>query len=223
MSVISFEGVQGSSKTTAAVALAYEEHKNNGRRVISNDHLNFDYTHFDIKYFLEHIADGELEDCIILLDEMYQIADSRSSQTNLNKLVTYFAVQTRKRGVDLYLCTHHLDHIDLRLRRAVDIRGACRFYSESPCKKCKCRRCGGKGCDECNQVGGTGEYLEQPCDRCLGYGVTGWSVVHFLDRRLRQRYTMEIFGPRYWHLFSTRERLPIQAKMVQGIDVLEVV
>ena len=82
---------------------------------------------------------------ILLTDEMYQMADSRSTQTKLNKLWTYFVVQTRKRGVDMYICTHHLDHIDLRLRRAVDIRGSCRFYPEAPCKKCKCKKCGGSG------------------------------------------------------------------------------
>ena len=169
--------------------------------------------HFDIAWFLEHLVDGELEDCILFLDEMYQIADSRSSATKLNKLFTYFTVQCRKRGVDLYICTHHLDHIDLRLRRAVDIRGACRYYPEVPCKKCK----------------GAKEYKGEPCDRCKGYGELGWSRVHFLDRRLRRRYTSDdilggpIFGPNYWHLFNTKERIPIQARIIQGIDTMEVV
>lgn len=197
-----FEGLMGSGKTTAAIALAYEEWKENGIKVISNDHLNFDSTHFDIAWFLEHLVDAEMENCILFLDEMYQIADSRSSATKLNKLFTYFIVQSRKRGVDIYICTHHLDHIDLRLRRAVDIRGACRFYPENPCKKCK----------------GSGEYLGRPCDRCLGYGQLGWTRVSFLDRRLRRRYSLELFGPKYWHLFNTKERIPIQARILQGID-----
>jgi len=192
----------GSGKTTAAVALACEEQKNDGRRVISNNHLNMDYTHFDIAWFLEHLADHEMEDCVLVLDEMYQLMDSRSSQTKLNKLLTYFVVQTRKRGVDLYVCTHFLDHVDLRLRRAVDIRGACRYYPEKPCKKCR----------------GTREYNGRPCDRCLGYGEIGWVKVRFLDRRLRRRYSLEIFANRYWHLFSTKERIPLQARMLTGID-----
>lgn len=204
--IVTMEGVMGSGKTTAAVALAYEEFKNNGKKVISNTHLNFDYTHLDLAWFVEHVVDAELEDCVLILDEMYQIADSRSSQTKLNKLFTYFVVQTRKRGVDLYICTHHLDHIDLRIRRAADIRGACRSSEEKPCHKCH----------------GSGKYDGAPCERCLGYGLVGMVKVNFLDRRLRRRYSLEILGNRYWHLFNTYERIPIQARILQGIDVVEV-
>ena len=226
--IVSFEGQMGQGKTTAAVAMAYEEGKRTSRRIISNVHLNIEgYQHFDIAWFLEHVADHEIEDSILVLDEMYQVMDNRSTATKLNKLLSYFVVQTRKRGVDLYVCTHHLLHIDLKLRRAVDIRGSCRYYQERPCSKCKCKECKGKGdiggvmCKACNGVGGTGKVNGKPCDRCLGYGELGWVRTYFLDRRLRRRYTLEIFGPSYWHLFNTFERIPIQARILQGIDVQE--
>ena len=219
----------GSGKSTAAVALAYEEWKRTNKVVYSNDHLNFDgYRHFDTAVFVEKVIGEELEDMLLLTDEMFQMADSRSSATKLNKLWTYFAVQTRKRGVDMYICTHSLDHIDLRLRRAVDIRGSCRYYPEKPCKKCRCKKCGGTGrfdgteCIECGGVGGTGKYDGKPCDRCLGYGERGWVKVFFLDRRLRRRYTLEMFGPYYWHLFNTFERIPMAARILAGIDTTEV-
>jgi hypothetical protein len=205
--IISLEGLQGSGKTTAAVALTYEDHLRTGRKVISNNHLSFEATKFDIAYFLEQMADpeSELRDCILLIDEFYQIADSRSSASKLNRLWTYFIVQTRKRGVDMYFCTHFLDHIDLRNRRAVDIRGACRSR-EWPCRKCD----------------GTGEYHGRPCEKCLGYGKIGIVRVNFLDRRLRRRYPMDIWGNKYWHLFSTWERIPLQARILQGIDTVEI-
>lgn len=229
--LVTFEGVQGSGKTTAAAAMAVEESNKTSKLIYSNDHLNHpSYRHFDTAIFVEKIVGEELEDMILLTDEMYQMADSRSSQSKLNKLWTYFAVQTRKRGVDMYICTHHLDHIDLRLRRAVDIRGSCRYYPESPCKKCKCHRCGGQGfliggiqCPDCNGVGGTGVVHGQPCDRCLGYGKLGWVKVFFLDRRLRRRYTIELFGPSYWKYFNTKERIPLSAKILQGIDTTELI
>ncbi|KKL03928.1 hypothetical protein LCGC14_2621220 [marine sediment metagenome] len=213
--ILSLEGVQGTGKTTVAVAIAYEEWLESGKqkKIISNVHLGFEYTHFDLAFFLEHLVDGELENCILILDEMYQIADSRSSATKINKLFTYFAVQTRKRDVDLYICTHHLDHIDLRLRRSVDIRGACRYFPEIPCKACK----------------GTKEVRGAPCERCKGWGELGYCRVQFLDRRKRQRFTSaqllghEIFGPDYWSLFNTKERIPIQARILAGIDTAEVV
>ena len=226
----------GSSKTTSAVAFAKREHDLFGKKIISNVHLNMEYTHFSLEFFLDHLIDGEMEDCVLLLDEMYQIADSRSSATKLNKVMTYFAVQTRKRGVDLYICTHHIGNIDIRLRRAVDIRGACRFYGEDPCRACKCPAChgekrvGGVLCEVCKGKGGLGVNKKgEPCERCLGYGTTGWARVNFLDRRLRRRYTSDdilggpIFGPSIWPLFDTKERIPIQAKIISGIDVSEVV
>ncbi len=232
--IVTFEGVQGSGKTTAAVAFAYEEFKVNGKKVISNNHLNFPFQKFSLEWFLEHLADHEMEDCVLFLDEMYQIADSRSSGSKLNKLFTYFMVQTRKRGVDVYFCTHYLDHVDIRLRRAADIRNSCRYYGHV-CPKCKCRRCNGTGrvgsngrnvpCPDCNGVGGTGiDKNGKPCEECLGYGQLGWVRLNVLDRRLRRRYTPpDLWANPYWHLFNSWDRIPMPAKVIQGIDTAEVV
>ncbi len=233
--IVTFEGNMGSGKTTAAVAFAYEEHDVNKLKVISNTFLNFTYTQFSLEWFIEHLADHEMEDCILFLDEMYQIADSRSSGSKLNKLFTYFMVQTRKRNVDVYFCTHYLDHVDLRLRRSADIRNSCR-YVERVCLKCKCRACGGTGkasngggpakCEKCDGVGGTGIALKtgQPCEHCLGYGKLGWVRLSVLDRRARRRFTPpDIFANPYWHLFNSYDRIPIPAKAIQGIDTAEVI
>jgi len=220
--IISFEGPMGTSKSTTAVAIAYEKFRVLGRKVISNQHLSFPYSRFDIAYFLEHYADEELTNCVLLMDEFYQIADARASATKLNRLWTYFIVQTRKRDVDLFICTHHLDHIDKRNRRAVNIRGSCRYYEEYPCKKCR----------------GTGRYPVQgeviksksykryeggdQCPRCLGYGKVGYGRVNFLDRRRRIRYPVEIPSNMYWDKFETRERVSVQQKILEGIDTVEV-
>lgn len=225
----------GSGKTTGAVAFAHEERVVNDRKVISNIHLNFPFQKFSLEWFLEHLADHEMEDCILLLDEMYQTADSRSSGSKLNKLFTYFMVQTRKRNVDVYFCTHYLDHVDLRLRRSADIRNSCRYYGYV-CPKCKCRTCGGTGrvgnggkntpCPDCNGVGGTGleHKTGKPCEYCLGYGQMGWVRLNVLDRRKRRRYTPpDVFANPYWHLFNSWDRIPMPAKTIAGIDTSEVV
>ncbi|KKN45386.1 hypothetical protein LCGC14_0683720 [marine sediment metagenome] len=232
--IVTWEGQQGSGKTTAAVAFAYEEHKANGRKVISNNHLNFDFTKFSLEFFIEHLADHEMEDCVLFLDEMYQIADSRSSGSKLNKLFTYFMVQTRKRNVDVYFCTHYLDHVDLRLRRAADIRNSCKYRSHV-CPKCKCKKCGATGqlrsdgrntpCSVCNGVGGTGldPKTDQPCETCMGYGQLGWITLNIVDRRVKTRYTPpDLFANPYWHLFDSWDRLPMPAKVLQGIDTAEI-
>lgn len=233
--IVTFEGVQGSGKTTAATAFAYDD-TNGGkdRKVISNQHLNFPFQQFSLEWFLEHLADHAMEDCVLFLDEMYQIADSRSSGSKLNKLFTYFMVQTRKRGVDVYFCTHYLDHVDLRLRRAADIRNSCRYY-ERVCPKCRCRTCGGTGlvsgsgrgnlsCSDCAGRGGTGASKDgKPCEHCLGYGRLGWVRLNVLDRRARRRYTPpDMWANPYWHLFNSWDRIPMPAKALAGIDVQEV-
>lgn len=171
------------------------------KKVISNDHLQFPYIHFDPQYFLTHLQDEELDECILLLDEAYLYLESRASQSRMNKLFTYFIAQTRKRGVDLYVCTQHIDVVDKRLRRAVDIRGTCRYYKEDPCKKC-----GGSGKD-----GKNGE----SCDRCLGWGVTGWATTTLLNRRTGRRNRIRVFGPAFFWLYDTRELLPFSKKQLR--------
>jgi len=231
--IVTFEGVQGSGKSTMAVAACHEEHEVNGRKVISNIHLNFDHQKFSLEWFVENMGSHEMEDCVLFLDEMYQIADSRSAGSKLNKLFTYFMVQTRKRRVDVYFCTHHLDHVDIRLRRAADIRNSCRCR-EYVCKKCRCKNCGGTGkvgsngrsanCPDCHGVGGTGydNKTGEPCKECLGYGKIGLVTMTIFDRRKKKRWTPpDVFANPYWSLFNSYDRIPMPTKVLQGIDTQE--
>jgi len=199
------EGCMGSGKTLTATALAYSEHMQNGKRVIANYKLNFPFTFFEPIYFLQHIADEELTHCVHIIDEVGLLADSRLSGSKLNRLFTYYFAQTRKRNVDLYICTQHIDLIDKRLRRAADIRGTCSYLGENPCRKC----------------GGSGRSRNEVCDRCLGYGVTGWATTRFVDFR-RQAYwvsrrtkKIRVFGPAFWGLYDTEERIPILQKALK--------
>jgi hypothetical protein len=236
--IVTFEGVMGSGKTTAAVAFASEEKRINGRKVIANIHLNFEFQLFSLEWFLENLASHEMEDCVLLLDEMYQIADSRSSGTKLNKLFSYFIVQARKRRVDVYFCTHVLGNVDLRLRQSADIRNSCRCF-ERICPKCRCHDCGGTGkvpggngergrlydCPTCQGRGGTGydNKTGKACEACLGFGKQGWIRLHVLDRRAKKRYTPDdFFANPYWLLFNSYDRIPLPAKALAGIDTTEV-
>jgi len=196
--IVSFEGLMGSGKSLTSTALAHSEYELNHRKVISNNHLNFPYTFFDLKYFLDHLEDEELNDCVLLLDESYLYLDGRTSSTKLNKLFTYFVVQTRKRGVDMYICIHHIDMIDKRLRRSINVRGTCRYWKEQPCKQCE----------------GTGVFKEATCDRCLGYGETGWATTRFLDLGSGRRTRIRIFGPAVWPLYSTEELVPFSKRQM---------
>ena len=183
-----------------------------------------------MEWFLENISkDEELNDTDVLLDESYQIMDSRAGMTKQNRLFTYFAVQTRKLGVDLYLPTHSIENIDIRIRRATDIRGTCKTYTTF-CPKCKCKKCKGAGtlngrpCDECDGNGGTGLVNGEPCLECLGYGKLCLTRVFALDKRAHRRYTVDITPPDYrysnfyFRFFNTKERIPLAARLLTGID-----
>lgn len=224
--ITTFEGVMGSGKTITAVALAACEHYQNGRKIISNIHLAFPYTRFDMQYFMDHLQDTQLNNCVTVLDEAFQYMDARRSGGRANLLWTYYTVQTRKRGVDLYACFHHYDVMDKRFRRQIDIRGTCSYSKEEPCVRCQgegvatkknvmCPVCGSKNGDgpgaECKFCKGTGEV----CSRCLGYGVTGWATTRFLDLNTGRKSRVRVFGPAFFGLYNTEELVPFTGKQMR--------
>ena len=225
--IITLEGVQGSGKTLSAVAMCYKD-KQRGRNIFSNNHLSEsfgNYTFFDVPFFLErmgiehgenaHDTDYEgnggegvaLENSTLLLDEAYIYLDSRTSGGKLNKLFTYFTVQTRKRGVDMYVCTHHIDVLDKRLRRAVDVRGTCRYLKEDPCRQCK-----GLGYLRRRTKPGQDPPV---CPRCLGYGHTGFALTDFTHQHTGQRSRGYLQGPAFWQLYDTTERIKLTKKTMK--------
>lgn len=53
MALYSFEGPQGTGKSQAAIALCIEEYEKNGRKIISNNHINdIPYQHFNLEWFV---------------------------------------------------------------------------------------------------------------------------------------------------------------------------
>ncbi len=212
MSIVTFEGVMGSGKTQSAVAFAKMEY-DNGKRIISNVNVTFPHERLDTQYFVDHMADEELADCVMILDEAYIYLDSRSSSTKLNKLFTYFVAQTRKRGVDLYLCVHHIDTVDKRLRRAIDVRATCRFRKEDPCKNCHGEKVDPKIVDEYG--------YPAECQRCYGYGTGGIVSVNFFDLRAAKRTRVKLHGPKFWGLYDTRELVAVTGKQtnIKGEDL----
>lgn len=188
--LVTLEGVMGSGKSLSACTFAKLDYER-GREIISNNKYNFPCTEFNTEYFVDHMTDGQMQNVTMVLDEAYLYLDSRSSAAKLTKLFTYFVAQTRKRGVDLYICVHHIDTVDKRLRRAVDVRGTCRYRKEDPCKDCQ-----GEGIDSKHGL---------VCNRCKGYGVGGYVTVSFFDMRSGKRSKLKIDGPTFWGNYDTRE------------------
>ncbi len=163
-----------------------EEAYRGRKKVVCNTHLNFPYTHLDPKYFLEHLEDEEMEDCILIYDEPAQAGlDSRSTATKYNKLMSYFMGQSRKRGVDVYFCLLHIDMIEKRIRRWIDIRGTCRF-NKGPIEK----------------------------DKPIPKRQYNWATIRLRDMRNGNGRRIRIYGPAFWGLYDTMERLPFLPKQV---------
>jgi hypothetical protein len=54
------------------------------------------------------------------------------------------------------------------------------------------------------------------CDRCLGYGETGWSTVRFRDLHYgTQPRSLRVFGPAVWPLYDTKERIPLTERQLR--------
>lgn len=92
------------------------------RKVVSNFHLERNYEKFNIQDFIK----AKYEDCVILLDEAYQYIDSRNSMLEINQLFSYILFQSRKKNVELFVCSQLISTIDIRFRSLAD----CVIYCE---------------------------------------------------------------------------------------------
>src|SRR3990167_10034815 len=132
MGLISIEGPMGSGKTLTTTMLGLDAHLD-GRTVYANYHLEFPYRPFNEDIFYELNENNfQLNDCLILADEGYLLADARRSSAKQNLAFAYYVVQTRKRKVDMVFATHKFDRLDKRVRDAVTMRISCKFKKGIP-------------------------------------------------------------------------------------------
>jgi len=130
--IAGFIGDIGSGKTASMIREVYLKHINKGIKVISNMNLNFphEYVTFeDLMLMVENKT--HLQDCILVLDELHIFMDSRTSMSKRNRVLSYFALQTRKVSVDLYYTTQYLIQVDIRIRNLTSILVEC-YTSTSP-------------------------------------------------------------------------------------------
>jgi len=66
-----------------------------------------------------------LNNICVGIDELTVFADCRKSGSKLNRMISYFVLQTRKRNVTLYYTTQDISMIDLRLVDHTDIQILC--------------------------------------------------------------------------------------------------
>lgn len=112
-------GVQGSGKSWIGIILAEDYHIKEGRKVFANIFVKFG-EYLDIHKLLNY----EYENCIIILDEAYGIADSHS-RIKANDLVSEVVMQSRKRDVEVFFITQNEGDLYKRVREQAERKILC--------------------------------------------------------------------------------------------------
>lgn len=110
--IIGIEGGLGSGKTIMMARYLYQDALS-GFDVRANFGLKFKSNDLDVKELLE--TGKELRNVTIGLDEITVFIDCRKSMSKMNRLISYFILQSRKRNVNIYYTTQDFDMVDKRL------------------------------------------------------------------------------------------------------------
>jgi hypothetical protein len=124
--IIGIEGGIGQGKTLVMTALLVQESAELGKPLYANYTLrNRPFERVDIAWLVEAQRSARQFDkgrgAAIGLDEVHVLLDSRNSQRSIQKLVSYFILQTGKEGINLYYTTQDFGQVEKRLRQRTDI------------------------------------------------------------------------------------------------------
>jgi hypothetical protein len=126
-----FEGELGNGKTLLMSFKVLQRWLSFRRRgikckVLANYGLKIPHEKVTVERLLFMMKSGEdLQNCIIALDELQVLLDSRNSISDVNQLLSYFFLQSRKQNVYVYFTTQFLDQVEKRVRRIVDTVTSC--------------------------------------------------------------------------------------------------
>lgn len=123
-----YKGPRGTGKTIGMIkdGIRYKE---KGYKILSNFWTNFSEI-VPNEFILELDKHADLYNCVILIDEIQTLFDSRSFATQSNKTFSYFLQQIRKRNIHILCTTQYSNTIDLRLRQHIDIVAFPQFIKE---------------------------------------------------------------------------------------------
>lgn len=72
------------------------------------------------KFAIKYILDEKIKSSDVFIDEFYLYMDSRKFMSDINSLLSYFAFQSRKLDLNIYLSTQIIRTIDIRMREMID-------------------------------------------------------------------------------------------------------
>jgi len=128
--IIMYKGRRGAGKTLTMVKDALGFY-NNGWDIYSNFSIGIPYKKID-NVGLLNLGENNIRDCVILVDEIQLLMDSRRSMKKENLNFSYFIQQIRKKGIVLLCTTQFTRTTDVRLREHVDIVVKPKFLKQYP-------------------------------------------------------------------------------------------
>ena len=126
--IIGFYGRRGKGKTLSATRLI-KAYKEEGYKVFTNTPFKFEHEIITKQMLIDYYnTDTNFDKAIFFLDEAHMFLDSRRGTSGLSLIITYFVLQTRKRGVKLIYTTQDKDQVDKRLRQQTEVDVYCDIH-----------------------------------------------------------------------------------------------
>ncbi len=117
--IVLLQGKRGSGKTLTVVELGLE-YLEEGWKIYRNFSLPFG-EYLSNEQILEFDRDSDFRDCVILIDEMQILFDSRLWNSKSSIKFSHFIQQLRKRNIVIIGSTQYVDTVEKRIRQHVDI------------------------------------------------------------------------------------------------------
>lgn len=128
--IVLYTGRRGSGKTLTMVKDAIKFY-NNGWKVISNIHIvGIEYTYLKTEDIINMDKNSEFNNCVLVIDEIQVLFDSRRSSSKDNKNFSNFIQQIRKRNIIVLCTTQFAGTTDLRIRQHTDVIARPSFKKE---------------------------------------------------------------------------------------------
>ena len=128
--IVIYKGARGRGKTLTMCRDA-KKFTENGWKVYSNmQGLKIGEYITNEKILAIDKNEEVLFNCVLVIDEIQTLFDSRTSMKKENRDFSYFLQQIRKRGIVMLTTTQFTNTIDLRLRQHIDVIVIPRFIKK---------------------------------------------------------------------------------------------
>ena len=134
--IVMYKGRRGCGKTLTMVKDALNFYQK-GWTIYSNFNIEIPYKKLTNDDLINLVSNDKIRDCVLLVDEIQLLIDSRRSQRKENLNFSYFIQQIRKKGIILLCTTQFTKTTDVRLREHVDIVVKPKIIPQYPVVECE--------------------------------------------------------------------------------------